>query len=438
MTSVPVVAVVGYPNVGKSTLFNRMVGRRDAVVAAEPGVTRDRKSTRAEWGGRSFEVLDTGGIDLSSGEELSDQVRAQAEIGIAEAQLVLMVLDGTRGVGPQEQDIAGILRRSNIPVIPVVNKIDTRGAADSVWEAWELGLGEPFGVSAEHGLGMGDLLDAIVSTMPEVQEQEGEEEGPNIAIVGRPNVGKSSLLNALLGDERTIVSHLPGTTRDAIDTPLVFEDVPVRLVDTAGLRRPGRRSQHDVEYYSALRAVDALRRADVALLVVDAQEGLVDLDLQIAYEAQRAHCATAVLLNKWDVSDMNLDLVTGRLRTKIRMRPPWLTVSAQTGRNVGRILPLALDLYTLYSGRIATGDLNRWVEGIKSQGPQPQEHGKQLKIFYGVQYEAAPPRFRIMVNSRRLVTRNYASFLENRLREDYDLWGIPLIIDFAGKEERYS
>ena len=438
MSTVPIVAIIGYPNVGKSTLFNRLVGERDAVVSPEPGVTRDRKSRGAEWSGRVFEVLDTGGIDLRSGEEMAEQVRMQATVGVASAELVIFMLDGTRGIGPQEHEIADILRRSGVPVIIVVNKIDSHAAADSVLEAWELGVGEPLGISAEHGLGIGELLDALIATLPEGNGDESAVDGPSIAIVGRPNVGKSSLLNALLGDDRTIVSSTPGTTRDSIDTLLALDDMQVRLIDTAGLRRPRRRAQHHVEYYSALRAIDSMRRADVALLVVDADEGLVDLDLQIAYEAQRARCATAVLFNKWDVSNTQLDLATERVRTKIRMRPPWLTVSALTGRNVGKILPLALDLYAAYNGRIPTADLNRWVEEVKNHGPQYHRHGKQLKIFYAVQYDSAPPRFRVMVNSRRLITRNFAAFFENGLRENYGLWGVPLIVDFAGKEERYS
>jgi GTP-binding protein len=235
-----------------------------------------------------------------------------------------------------------------------------------------------------------------------------------------------------------IVSEVAGTTRDAIDTTLTFEGTRINLVDTAGLRRPGKRTSTDVEYYSSLRSIRALERADVALVVIDAQEGVVDLDLQVAYEAQRAKCATAILFNKWDLSTLDLDSAVARVRAKVQMKPPWLTVSAKTGRGVDRILPVALELYGLYARHIPTADLNRWLETIRAARPPAGRGGKTIKAFYAVQYEAKPPRFKIMINSRSLVTKSFAYYLENRLREDYRLWGIPLVIDFEGKEERYS
>ena len=323
-------------------------------------------------------------------------------------------------------------------MILAVNKIDARGAAERENEFWELGLGAPQGISAEHGLGIGDLLDAVTAVLPAEAEGHEPEQAVNIAIVGRPNVGKSSLLNALLGDDRTIVSAIPGTTRDAIDTPIEFEGRRLNLVDTAGLRRRGKRASEDIEYYSSLRTIKALERSDVALVVVDASEGLVDLDLQVAYEAQRARCATAVLFNKWDATTTDLDLVTARLNAKVQMRPPWLTVSAITGRNLGRVLPLALDLHDRYAARIPTSALNRWLEEVRDRKDPPQKRGKALKLFYAVQYEESPPRFKVMVNSKGLITRSYGYFLENRLRDAFSLWGIPLVIDFEGKEERYS
>ncbi|MHB0978492.1 MAG: ribosome biogenesis GTPase Der [Thermoleophilia bacterium] len=436
--NLPRVAIVGYPNVGKSTLFNRLTGSREAVVAPEAGVTRDRKEGEAEWLGRHIVVVDTGGIDITAREPLSDQVRGQARQAIELAGAVVFLVDGKSGVGPQEHEIADILRRGSVPVILAVNKIDHREAIARENEFWELGLGRPLGVSAEHGLGIGDLLEAIVELLPE-QEAATEAERPvNVAIVGRPNVGKSSLLNALLGDERTIVSPIPGTTRDAIDTLVEIEGRTFNLVDTAGLRRRGKRSEEDVEFYSSLRTIKALERSDVALVLVDASEGLVDLDLQVAYEAQRARCATAVLFNKWDVTTLDLDMATARLNAKVQMRPPWLTVSALTGRNLHRVLPLALDLYERYATRVPTAALNRWLEEVRARKDPPQKRGKALKVFYAVQYEDAPPRFKVMVNSRALITRSYGYFLENRMRDAFGLWGIPLVIDFEGKEERYS
>jgi len=434
----PRVAIVGYPNVGKSTLYNRITGTREAVVAPESGVTRDRKEGPADWIGRTFIVVDTGGIDLENDEALAEDVRAQARAAIGEAAVTILLVDGRVGIAPQDHEIALLLRKSGVPVLLTVNKIDARLAEQNLHEYWQLGLGEPIGVSAEHGLGVGDLLDEVVKALPEEIETAEAPRPIRVAIVGRPNVGKSSILNQLLGDQRTIVSSIPGTTRDAIDTDLVFEGRPMTLIDTAGLRRPGKRTTTDVEYYSSLRALQALERTDVALVVVDAAEGLVDLDLQIAYEAQRAKCATAILFNKWDISTLDLEKATERVKAKVQMKPRWLTVSAVTRRGVDRILPLAQDLYDLYSKRIPTPELNRWLEGLRAQRPPTARGGKTIKTFYMVQYEASPPRFKVMVNSRALVNKSFAYYLENRLREDYELWGVPLVIDFEGKEERYS
>jgi GTPase len=434
----PRVAIIGYPNVGKSTLFNRITGSRDAVVAPESGVTRDRKEGEAEWCGRQFIVVDTGGIDLQSEEPLGDDVRRQARLALEEAAVAIFLVDGKSGLSPQDYEIAAILRRSPVPVLLAVNKYDSKASQENVNEYWQLGIGEPIGVSAEHGLGVGDLLDEVVKNLPDEVEATDTVEAIRVAIVGRPNVGKSSLVNLLLGDERTIVSAMPGTTRDAIDTDLVFDGTPMRLIDTAGLRRPGKRTTTDVEYYSSLRALEALERAHVALVVVDANEGLVDLDLQVAYEAQRAKCATAILFNKWDINNIDLDMTVARMKAKVQMKPRWLTVSAVSRRGVNQILPLSRELYRQYSGRIPTADLNRWLEGLRAQRPPAGRGAKIIKTFYMVQYETSPPRFKVMVNSRALITKSFAYFLENRLREDYNLWGIPLVIDFDGKEERYS
>jgi GTPase len=435
----PRVAIIGYPNVGKSTLFNRITGTRDAVVAPESGVTRDRKEGDAEWIGREFIVVDTGGIDLQSDAPLGDEVRLQAHLALDEAAVVIFLVDGKMGLAPQDHEIAAILRRSDVPVIFAVNKADSKASQANLLEYWQLGIGEPMGVSAEHGLGVGDLLDEVVKNLPAVEDTGDETEPIRVAIVGRPNVGKSSLLNAMLGDQRTIVSSIPGTTRDAIDTDLIFDGTPMKLIDTAGLRRPGKRVTTDVEYYSSLRALQALERSHVALVVVDAHEGLVDLDLQVAYEAQRANCATAILFNKWDINEIDLDMTVARVKAKVQMKPRWLTVSAVSRRSVERILPLARDLYEQYSARIPTAELNKWLEGLRTQrAPAGKGGAKALKAFYAVQYDSSPPRFKVMVNSRALVTKSYAYYLENRLREEYDLWGIPLVIDFQGKEERYS
>jgi GTP-binding protein len=432
------VAIIGYPNVGKSTLYNRITGTREAVVSPVSGVTRDRKEGEAEWNGRTFMVVDTGGMDFWSDEPLTDKVRYQAQLAVSEASAVIFLLDGKVGVAAQDFEIAAVLRRSGVPVVLAVNKIDSQAARDNLYDYWQLGLGEPIGISAEHGLGVGDLLDLVVGALPHTGATVEAPPPIRVAIVGRPNVGKSSLLNHLLGDERAIVSDIPGTTRDAIDTALTFEDTPLCLIDTAGLRRPGKRTTTDVEYYSSLRAIRAMERSDIALVVVDSAEGLVDLDLQVAYEAQRAKCATAVLFNKWDISTLDLDKATARLKAKVQMKPRWLTTSAKTGRGIDRILPLVKELYELYSTRVPTAELNRWLGDVRGRRQAPSKGGKAIKVFYIVQYDTCPPRFKVMVNSRALVNKSFAYYIENRLREDYDLWGIPVIIDFEGKEERYS
>jgi GTP-binding protein len=434
----PRVAIIGYPNVGKSTLYNRITGTREAVVSPVSGVTRDRKEGEAEWCGRTFVVVDTGGMDFWSDAPLNDKVRQQAQIAVSEASAVIFLLDGKVGVAAQDFEIAAVLRRSGVPVVLAVNKQDSQAGRDNLYEYWELGLGEPMGISAEHGLGVGDLLDKVVEALPDPDSVVLTPPPVRVAIVGRPNVGKSSLLNALLGDERAIVSNIPGTTRDAIDTALTFDGTPISLIDTAGLRRPGKRTTTDVEYYSSLRAIRAMERSDVALVVVDASEGLVDLDLQVAYEAQRAKCATAVLFNKWDISTLDLDLATARVKAKVQMKPRWLTVSALSGRGIDRILPLARELYDQYSARIPTAELNRWLEDVRGRRPAATKGVKSIKMFYIVQYGSCPPRFKIMVNSRALVNKPFAYYIENQLREDYNMWGIPLVIDFEGKEERYS
>jgi GTP-binding protein len=437
-TALPRVAIIGYPNVGKSTLYNRLTGTRDAVVAPEAGVTRDRKEGVGEWCGRRFVVIDTGGIDLESDQPLSDEVQQQARVAVSDASVAVFLVEGKTGVVPQDREIAELLRRSGVPVVLAVNKQDTKAAQATINDYWELGLGEPMGISAEHGLGVGDLLDKIVQDLPRDEDLEEEVAPMRIAIVGRPNVGKSSLLNRLLGDKRTIVSSMPGTTRDAIDTTFVYRGSPVILVDTAGLRRPGKRTTTDVEYFSSLRALKALERCDVALVVVDASEGLADLDLQVAYEAQRAKCATAILFNKWDLATIDLDKAVERIGARVQMKPPHLTVSAVTGRGLDRILPLAKGLYDKYAGRIPTPELNRWLGSLQGQHPSSTKSGKAIKAFYMVQYEQAPPRFKVMVNARALVNKPYAYYLENHLRENFALEGVPLIIDFEGKEERYS
>jgi GTP-binding protein len=428
--SVPTVAVVGFPNVGKSTLVNRLARGREAVTHAQPGVTRDRKRVPCEWNGVAFELLDTGGIDVGDEGELAVDVQRQARLGIAEADVVLLVVDARAGVRAGDADLASTLRGSDTPVLVAVNKIDRPGDEYLVAEFNGLGLGEPLAVSATHGLGSGDLLDRVVGLLGERPEREDSGEPTRVAVIGRPNVGKSSLVNAFLGAERVIVSERAGTTRDAIDTELEVDGRPVVLVDTAGLRRRSKVAG-SVDYYAQLRSERAVERADVALVVCDASEGVTAEDLRVAGLAMRAGCATLLALNKWDVSTTDIDDARARVERKLRLRPAVITCSATRGRNVDRLLPRALELAERAAERIPTPELNRFVAGVVAANPPPSRRGRRLRLYYTAQVGERPPRIAIQVNDRRLVNRDWAYHLENRMREAYGLEGVPLVIDFV-------
>jgi GTP-binding protein len=436
------VAVVGYPNVGKSSLINRLTGTREAVVHERPGVTRDRKELDCDWNGRQFKLIDTGGMDFEDEDPLAGSIRDQARAGIADAQVAVLVVDARAGVRPGDEELADLLRRAPLPTIVAANKID--GAADMPLAAdfHRLGLGEPLAVSAAQGLGSGDLLDRIVELLPDA-EHEHEADAIRLAVIGRPNVGKSSLVNRFLGEERVIVSEQAGTTRDAIDMPLMVGDRKLILVDTAGMRRQSKVSD-SVEYYTALRSQRAAERADVALVVCDAADGVTSQDLRIAELAMKAGCATAIVLNKWDLHDgteEDLEHERARVAEKLRLRPRVLTASAKTGRHVSRLLSEAIALGDRMAGRIPTPELNRFLsEAVQARQPPigtrrgSSQH--RLKLLYMAQIGERPPRFAIQVNSRGRVTRDYAYFLENRLRARYGMDGVPLIIDFVERGQR--
>jgi GTP-binding protein len=433
--ALPKVAVVGYPNVGKSTLVNRLSGTREAVTHSEPGVTRDRKEVPADWNGIEFALVDTGGVDLSDERTLSRQVQEQARQALGDASVALLVVDGTAGLRPGDVELAEILRRAPVPVVVAVNKLDRGVDAPAAAEFHGLGLGEPAPVSAAHGVGSGDLLDRIAELVRE-QAAEAAEPDPDevrLAVIGRPNVGKSSLVNAFLGQERVIVSEEAGTTRDAIDTRLEVDGRSLVLVDTAGLRRRPKVAG-TVDYYAQLRSERAAERADVALVVCDASEGITSQDLAVADLAMRKGCATIVVLNKWDVTDTDLEDAKQRVATKLRLRPRVLTASAVSGRNVSRLIMEAVGLADRARGRIATAELNRFIAELVSERQPPGVRGRRLRIYYGTQVETGPPRFRFYVNDRQLITRDYGYFLENRLRQRYRLEGVPLIIDFADRQ----
>ncbi len=434
--ALPKVAVVGYPNVGKSTLVNRLTRTRDAVVHADAGVTRDRKEIETEWNGRAFLLVDTGGVDRSEGGDLARAVQAQAQAALDEADAVVLVVDASAGARPGDDELADRLRRADKPVIVAANKIDDASRLGDAAEFHQLGLGEPIAVSAAQGLGTGDLLDRVTDALDHAPDPADAVETPvRVAVVGRPNVGKSSLVNALLGEDRVIVSDEAGTTRDAIDTRIELEGREIVLVDTAGLRKPGKLGG-SVEYYAQLRSEQAVERADVALVIADASEGLTTADLRVGELAMRAGCATVVVLNKWDISATEIDDARARAAQKLRLRPPVITASAKSGRNVSRLLDDALVLADRAAERIPTPALNRFLADAQVEKPPPARRGKRLRVYYLAQFDTSPPRFALQVSSRSLVTRDWAFFLENRLRARFGLEGVPVVIDIKGRPPR--
>jgi GTPase len=430
------VAILGYPNVGKSSLVNRLASSREAVVHERPGVTRDRKEVRTDWNGRDVTLIDTGGVDLTDRDQLAGQVQRQARAALADADVAVLVVDAKAGIRPGDHELADLLRRADAPVALAANKVDVGDDAPLAAEFHALGLGEPIAVSAAQGLGTGDLLDRIVAFAPPEAESDEADDVVRLAVIGRPNVGKSSLVNRFLGDARVIVSPTPGTTRDAIDSPLRFGDRRLTLIDTAGLRRQSKVSE-SLEYYTTLRSRQAAERADVALVVCDATAGVTAQDLRVAELAMRSGCATALVLNKWDCrQDIDLDHERARVNTKLRLRPRVLTASAKTGRHVERLLVEAVALADRRGGRIPTPQLNRFLAEIVGARQPPARRGHRLKLLYMAQTGQRPPRFSVHVNSRGRVTREYAYYLENRLRERYRLEGIPLLIDFVERRQR--
>jgi len=423
------VAIVGFPNVGKSTLVNRLTGSRAAVVHREQGTTRDRKELVCEWNGEEFLLVDTGGVDLADRGHITTEIARQAKAAIADADLVLFVVDARAGVTPGDEELAELLRRAHKPVLLLANKIDDPAQEGLALELHRLGFGEPVPISGLHGTNVGDLLDQILELLPGSSRRPVSEEAIRVAILGRPNVGKSSLFNRLVGEERTIVSDVPGTTRDSIDTVVERDGRTFVLVDTAGLRRK-RRQRQGIDYYSELRALDAAERADVALVLIDASQGIVEGDITAVEVARKAHCATLVVLSKWDIGAVTIEEVRPELQRRLRQRPPFITVSAHTGRGVARLLDRTAELFEKYADRIPTAELNRFLGELREARQAPSKGNRRLNLLYGAQVESRPPRFRFTVNDPGLVTRDYGYWVENQLRERFELEGVPVAIDF--------
>lgn len=445
----PIVALVGRPNVGKSTLFNRLIGERRAIVQNEPGTTRDRVYGSAEWVGAEFTVIDTGGLmndnEIKPGSSESEtmiarETREQAFASIAEADVIVFMTDVTAG-GPTAGDyeVAEILRRADKPTILAVNKADSVNRRELAYEYYNLGLGEPFAISAYHGNGTGDLLDRIVENFPEAEEDDEELEGPRIAIVGRPNVGKSRLLNALLGQDRAIVSDVPGTTRDSLDMQILWEDQPVTLIDTAGIRRRGRVEQ-GIERVSVMRSMRAIDRADVVVLVIDATEDFTSQDLHIAGYVEEQKKGLVVAVNKWDLVEKDhttMDEYRERAARELDFMSyaPIVFISAKLGQRVGQVLETALKVLEERERRVSTSALNKLLREAVAKHQPPSRPGKWVKFFYATQADTAPPTFVFFCNDPKQIHFSYRRYLENELRETFGFEGTPLRISFRDRHE---
>lgn len=436
----PVVAIVGRPNVGKSTFFNRLIARGIAVTHPEAGVTRDRNYKETDWLGRKFLLVDTGGLEMDTGSSLSTQIRRQVEIAMQEAKVICFLLDSRDGILPLDMEIAGILRRQKKPILTVVNKIDNPAKEEEMLsDFYSVGLGKPIGISSLHGLGIDVVLDEIISYLDTVEEEKDEDQPSiRVAIVGRPNVGKSSLLNAILGEERLIVDSSPGTTRDSIDTTLIYGEDRLVLVDTAGIRRRTR-INHDLEQMTVKQAIHAIRRADVALLLLDVTEGLSEQDKRLLYQIEKAGCAGIVVNNKWDLIRGGNE-VKGQYqkRTKEEMRfidyLPIHFTSALTNEGIDELMDMIKASSLVHQTNVPTSQLNRVMTKIASEYQPPAGGGKNLKIYYLTQLDIKPPTFLLFVNYPNLVIPQYLRYLQRRMREELDLWGTPIRIKVRKRE----
>lgn len=437
--SKPIVAMVGRPNVGKSTLFNKLAGKRISIVQDTPGVTRDRVYAESEWLNRKFTMIDTGGIEPESSDIIVKQMRRQAQIAIEMADVIVFVVDGKEGLTAADQEVAQMLRKSKKPVVLVVNKIDRLALEENSYEFYNLGIGDPITISASQGLGLGDMLDEVVKYFNDPSEDEEDDEYIRIAMIGKPNVGKSSLINRLLGEERVIVSNVPGTTRDSIDSYLEIEDGKFILVDTAGLRRKSK-VKEEIERYSVIRTYAAIEKADVAILVIDAEQGITEQDEKIIGYAHEMNKAIMVVVNKWDLiekDDKTLSNYQKDLQQKLKFMPyaKYLFISALTGQRVHKILSTAKYCYDNYSKRVSTGLLNDVISKAVLMKEPPVVALKRLKIYYATQVATKPPKFVFFVNDPNLLHFSYGRYLENQLRESFDFDGTGIEIEYRARKE---
>lgn len=436
----PIVAVVGRPNVGKSTLFNRIAGKRISITEDTPGVTRDRIYAECEWLDNHFTLIDTGGIEPETTDTIFQQMRTQAEIAIDMAHVVLFMVDGKEGVTAADKEVAQMLRKAKKEIILVVNKMDYFVNNNNIYEFYNLGLGEPVAISSTEALGIGDLLDEIISKFDEKFDLSEDDDSIKIAVIGKPNAGKSSIINKIIGEERVIVSDIPGTTRDAIDTKFERDGQKYTLIDTAGIRKKSKVSE-TVEKYSVLRAFTAVERADVCILVIDADKGITDQDIRIAGYSHDNHKGMIVVINKWDLiekDEKTFKEFTDDVRNKLAYATyaPILTVSALTGQRVNKILETVNEVYSFRNLRVSTGVLNDIItEAVLMNQPRTVK-GKRLKIFYGTQVAVNPPKFLIFVNDSSIVHFSYQRYLENKIRESFEYKGTPIVIEFRNRSEK--
>ncbi|MGM0652686.1 MAG: ribosome biogenesis GTPase Der [Bacillota bacterium] len=437
-----IVAIVGRPNVGKSTLFNRLTSARTAIEEKIPGVTRDRLYGISEWSGQNLVIVDTGGITFGPADQLTVQVRKQVELAVDEAKIILFLLDAREGLTALDEEIADMLRRSGKVVLPVVNKIDYHEMDSAKYNFYNLGFGDPIPVSASHGRGTGELLDIVVEMLPgeSIDENADDEDIIKVAVIGRPNVGKSSLINAILGEERVVVNQLPGTTRDAVDTNFVFENQPYILIDTAGMRRKSK-VKEAVEYYSVLRSLKAVERADLSLLLVDGESGITEQDQRLAGYVDQAGKGLVIVVNKWDLARGREHAREDYLNSIKRLFGfvPYAQIcfiSALTGWRLERLFPAIMKTWQEQHKRVPTSLLNELLEDAIAINPPASVKGRRIKIFYGTQPEIKPPTFVFFTNEPELIHFSYKRYLENRLREAFDFTGTPIIVKFKRRQRR--